>query len=145
MQYYDFEKYILDGGLDSYNRAVEIGLSLNDNYQIIKNDLISDIEKRNKNFNLEKLSKYLSEFVEKSKYDKFYNDKKEILDNMVIKFRKALNYYIELTPKLIDDFYGYSIGNMEIKLLNFSAGSYGETIDNKIFYVASARGKIING
>ena len=103
----EFLSYIKNYGFDTYNRTIEIALSLNNNYCIEEDNYIKEIEKNNSNFNKEKLQNLLKEFVVKSNYEEFYNSNKEY------------------DSKILSDFYGYSMGKNEIKLFNFVNGSFG--------------------
>ena len=132
----EFKDYILNGGLDTYNRTVDIGLSLNDDYEITTNEKITEICARNKIFNPTLLSKYLKNFCNKIDYDKFYLSFNNIQQNLIKEFRKALNTYVVFYPKIIENFFGYSKGTMKIIILNFSSGSYGMETENEIIYVS---------
>lgn len=132
----EFETYILKGGLDSYNRTVSIAFSLSDNYEIVKNFEIEKIITRNSNFNPKQLSKFLQQFVEKSGYEHFYKSFGPLQQKLVTNFRQTLDVYGPFDSSIIEDFFGYSKGFMEIVLLNFSNGSYGMLLDNHIIYVS---------
>ena len=121
----EFLSYIKNYGFDTYNRTIEIALSLNDNYCIEEDNYIKKIEKNNSNFNKEKLQNLLKGFVVKSNYEEFYNSNKEYYKFLIEKFSKSLNHYKEYDSKILSDFYGYSMGKNEIKLFNFVNGSFG--------------------
>ena len=136
----EFEEYMLNNGLDSYERCVEIALSLDENYNIISNSKIDSIKNYNKNFNERLLSKYLKEFVLRSNYEDFFKSNQITYNELIMKFNTALNTYIEFDKKIITDFFDCTLENIEIKLLNFSGGSCG-IIDNNndVVYVEGIR------
>lgn len=131
----EFEQYIKNGGLNSYNRSISIANSLNEQYEVIVNSDIQSLQKR-PNFDAIKLSNYLKEFVEKSGYEKFYESFEPLRSELLQEFNQALNHFVKFEPSLIEDFYGYKIAPMEIILLNFSRGSYGMIFEKSIAYVA---------
>lgn len=137
----EFENYIINGGLDSYDRTVRIAFSLNDDYEVVMNDEIKKIARDNKSFDCFKLSLFLKEFVEKMNYEDFYNSFKSTHIMLIEKFKEVLNIYGKTNFKLIEDFFGYSIGYMEIVLCHFSNGSYGMTFCDHITYVSCIMNK----
>ena len=130
-------EYIKNGGLDTYNRTVDISDSLDENYKIIENEKIKKISSNNKNFNKDKLDMLLNEFIVKSNYEKFYENHKCYYNQVVEIFKKSLNYLTQYDDKMITDFYGYKINDFQIKVFNFTRGSFGMEFDNKITYIAN--------
>ena len=121
----DFIIYIKNGGLDTYNRTLDIALSINENYEISYNEKIKRIEENNPNFSFSQLKIFLKDFTNNANYEQFYASHKEIHNLVIKKFNEALNKYIVFDNKILTDFYGYSIGKLEIVLTNFINGSFG--------------------
>ena len=130
-------EYIKNGGLDLYNRTVDISDSLDKNYNIIENEKIKKISSNNKNFDKDKLNRLLNEFIIKSNYEKFYEDHKSYYDEVVNVFKKSLNYLVDYDDKMLTDFYGYKLNDFQIIVFNFTRGSFGMDFDNKITYIAN--------
>lgn len=130
-------EYVRNGGLDTYNRTADISDSLDENYKIRENVKIKKISLRNKNFNKDILEHLLKEFVVKSNYEKFFEDHKNYYEKIVNIFEKSLNYIIKYDDKMITDFYGYKLNDFQIKVFNFTRGSFGMDFDNKITYIAN--------
>lgn len=125
--------YIKEYGISlDYNQAAYLALSLDDNYNIIENDSLKEkVINNNQNYNKEKIERLLKEFVFKSNYEEFFNNHKALYDNIIKSFKD--NNIID--EKIITDFYGYKLGNMCIKLYNFTSGSQGIMIDNNQYYI----------
>lgn len=121
----EFIEYIRNGGLDTYNRSVEIALSLDYNYNVVEDGYIKKIKNTNTNFNQIKLEKLLKRFVKKSNYNDFYLKHKNFYNFLIDKYREALNKYVIFDESLLTNFYGYKKGNMNIILYNFTQGSFG--------------------
>ncbi len=126
--------YIKLGGFDTFDRTASIALLLDENYNL--DNKINNICV-NKNFNKEKLEVLIKEFVKNSNYEEFYNDHKNYYEEVKKIFNSKLNKYINFNEKLLTDFYGYKLTDFEIKLYDFTIGSFGLNIDNKIIYVAN--------
>ena len=133
------KEYIKNGGLDTYNRTLEIALSLDENYNLSNNEYIELIEEKNKNFDSKRLSDLLKEFVSVSNYEQFYSNKREYYDYAIDEFKKSINKYSSFDEKIITDFFGYKIGEFEVKIFNFSMGSFGCQFNDKIVYVANMK------
>lgn len=131
----EFEDYILNGGLESYNRCVELAFHLDKDYNFINIENIDNQILKYKKVNFEILENHLKEFVKKSNYEQFYESNKDYYDFIIEKFQAALNLYEQFSFDKIINFYGYKKGNMAIKLLNFSSGSYGHTLNGDLIYV----------
>ena len=121
----DFILYIKNGGLDTFNKTLDIALSINNNYEIEYNEKIKKIEENNPNFNFLKLNSFLKSFTTNARYDQFYDNHKKIYNFVIEKFRESLNKYTVFDEKILSDFYGYSIGKLGIVLTNFINGSFG--------------------
>lgn len=130
-----FIDYIKNYGLDSYSGTVRIALALNDNYEVVENENIINIKETNSVFNSALLANYLNEFISKSNYNDFYNSTLEDRNYIINELHKAINYYGIFSPNIIESFYGYSKGKMNIIIANFSQGSYGENDENGSTYV----------
>lgn len=129
--------YIRNGGLDTFNRTLEIALSIDTEYNIVENDYIIQRRKNNKKFDSYRLSKLLKEFVQSASFDEFYNNHIEYYKKVIDLFQLSLNKYVHFDEKMITDFYGYKLGEFEIKIYNFSRGGFGNQFGNKIIYVAN--------
>ena len=71
----ELKEYIKQMGLDTYERTLHIALSLNENYKVIEDFYIKKIRENNKNFDANKLSFFLRQFVEKADFDNWYDYK----------------------------------------------------------------------
>ncbi len=127
--------YIKEYGISTdYNQPAYIALSMDDNYNIIENDDLKErVIKINSKFNKEKIETLLKDFVLKSNYEEFYNKHKPLYDKIIESFKESMNNNFE--GNIILDFYGYKLGNMSIKLYNFTTGSQGILIDNNQYYI----------
>lgn len=130
--------YIKNGGMDTYNRTVEIAISLDDHYAIIETDEIKNIEKTNLFFNREILERLIKEFVEKSSYEKFFDNYKNAFDHVINKYRASLNKYVVFNEEIMAEFYGQK-KNMQIILINFINGSFGLENNDSIINVQCVR------
>lgn len=129
--------YIRNGGLDTFNRTLEIVLSIDNEYNVVKNEYTLQRKKNNKNFDSDRLSKLLKDFVQSANFEEFYNAHIRYYKKVIDLFELALNKYIHFDEKIITDFYGYKMGEFEIKIYNFSRVGFGNQFGNKIIYVAS--------
>ena len=130
-------EFIKNGGFDTFNRTAEIAFSLDDSYNIISNDFIRKIKEKNNVFDINKITILLNDFVQKSGYEEFYLNHKSYYDEIVKIFNEKLNKYVTFDETLITDFYGYKVGNFQIKLFNFTRGSFGMNFDDNIMYIAN--------
>lgn len=126
----ELKEYIKQMGLDTYERTLHIALSLNENYKVIEDFYIKKIRENNKNFDANKLSFFLRQFVEKADFDNFFNEHQIFYNEQIKKFYEALNYYNKFDSKLLEEFYGFKIGKSEILLFNFVNGSFGYCKDD---------------
>lgn len=133
----EFKKYIINYGMSgSWEIPAVIALSLDENYNIIENEYLNLYVKKNMpNYNKEELEKNLKKFVMKSNYEKFYTNHNLFYSNIVNEYKKSMNEFNVFDKNVIENFYGYKIGNMEIKLYNFTTGSCGILVDKNIYYI----------
>lgn len=129
--------YIKNGGFDTYNRTAEIANSLDENYNIKEDENIKKIIKNNKNFDKNKLELLLKDFVINSNYKKFYDEHSKYYNEVIELFKQKLNKFVKFDEKIIIDFYGFKLGDFQVKLFNFTLGSFGAKFDNKITYIAN--------
>lgn len=127
--------YIKEYGISTdYNQPAHIALSMDDNYSIIQNDdLTESVIKRNPKYDKEKIEKLLKEFVLKSNYEEFYNNHKPLYDRIINSFKESMNNNFD--ENILLDFYGYKLGDMSVKLYNFTSGSQGILIDDNQYYI----------
>lgn len=112
-----------------------IALSLNENYNVIENDCLNQYVKDYiPNFNKENLENYLKEFVLKSNYEEFYVKHKSFYSNILEEYKKSMSKYNVFNENIIEDFYGYKLGNMKINLYNFTTGSMGILVGDNQYY-----------
>lgn len=121
----EFTEYIAAGGLDTYNRTIEIALSLDESYHICDTKEIAYIEKRTPQFQKQFLEEKLREFVEAAGFEDFWAEKRGLLDRAVNAYRTALCTKAEFDEQTFSDFYGYELGKLRVILYNFSLGGYG--------------------
>lgn len=121
----EFVEYIAEGGLDTYNRTIEIAFSLDKFYHIGDTKEIVYIESRNPRFNKSFLQKELCEFVKKADFDGFFDEKKGLLAEAIEAYRVALCSKAEFDEQIFSEFYGYSLGKYKVILYNFAHGGYG--------------------
>ena len=126
--------YIKSGGFDTYDRTASIALLLDEKYFL--NEKIKNICV-NPSFNKEKLEVLLQKFVKDSNYEEFYNNHKSYYEELKKLFKNKLNKYVTFDEKLLTDFYGYKLNDFEIKLYDFTIGSFGLNISNKTIYIAN--------
>ena len=131
----EFEDYILNGGLQSYGRCADIALHMDDNYNIIERDTLDEVLLNDENVNINKLEVYIREFVKSTNYDEFIKSNDDYYNFVIKKFYETLNCYKKVNINEIIDFYGYKKGEMNVLLLNFSKGSYGQTYKGDSYYI----------
>ena len=133
----DFIDFIRNYGLaKDWNQPAHIALSLDDDYNVVENEFLKEsVILKNNEFNKEKLEKLLKEFVRNSNYEEFYNNHKDLYDNIINEFKKTMSLSGAIRTDVITEFYGYKIGNMSIKLYNFTTGSMGLLIDDNHYYI----------
>lgn len=124
----DFDKYILSGGLGSGISSVSLALNLDDNYNISN---ASKLSLEDKNINVELAQRYIKDFVTKSDYESFVLKNKELLDNTCLKYKASINKYVEFSPEMLENFFGYKIGQTNVILINFSNENYYYSPDKK--------------
>lgn len=124
--------YIKQGGLDTYDRTIWIGLALDDSYRMVVSDEIRTIQRRNPNFSVEQLERLLQDFVKKSEYESFYEEQQEVLNRVVEAYKTGLKESGNFDADVLVDFYGYRIGEFKIGLLNYIRGGFGMHIGNNI-------------
>lgn len=132
----EFKEYIMNFGLDSYDRCIYIALSLNENYEIENNKDIEEIVKYNQNFNSKDLSKFIKEFVDKIDYENLFRKYENNRRNYIKEFEEMIDTKGESITGIIESFYGYSKGKMNIILAPFSRGNYGIKFNNEIYYIS---------
>lgn len=132
----EFKNYITNYGMSgSWATPAVIALSLDENYKIVESDdLHNTIEKYIRSYNKEKLESYLIEFVKKSNYEEFYTNHSLFYSNILEEYKKSMSSYNVFDENVIEDFYGYKLGNMNINLYNFTTGSMGILIGNNQYY-----------
>ena len=128
-------EYILDGGLESYNRCVDLALHIDYNYNIVNRQTLDDQLLKNPNVDLDKAERLFKEFVEKSNYEGFFKSNEEYYNFIIEKFNGAVNYYESYDFNKIINFYGYKKGEANIIQVNFSDGSYGPTYNGDLYYI----------
>lgn len=133
----DFKEYITAGGLETYNRTIEIALSIDERYRIRDTENIAYIEKRNPRFDKRSLEEKLREFVEASDFEGFWTDKKELLDRAANAYGTALCSKARFDERTLSDFYGYELGKPRVVLYNFALGGFGFTDGD---YIVNAQG-----
>lgn len=133
----EFKEYIAAGGLDTYNRTIEIAFSLDENYHICDTEKIAYIEKRTPQFNKGFLEEKLREFVGASDFESFWESKRELLDRAAEAYRTALCAKAEFDERTFFDFYGYQPCGLRVILYNFSLGGYGMRV---VDFVVNAQG-----
>ena len=126
--------YIKSGGFDTFDRTASIALLLDEKYYLDKK--INDICV-NPNFNKEKLEELIQKFVKDSYFQEFYKNHKNYYEEVKNLFKNKLNKYVTFDEKLITDFYGYKLNDFEIKLYDFTIGSFGLNINNRTIYIAN--------
>ena len=133
----DLFQYIKDYGMNGdWNQPAIIALSMDENYNIVNNDfLFNQVVMKNKNFDRVKLEKVLKEFVLKSNYDNFFDKHTNFYNKIVNSYKESMSKYKEFDENFILDFYGYRLGNLSIKLYNFTSGSQGLLIGQNQYYV----------
>ncbi len=133
----EFIDFIKNYGLASnWNQPAFIALSLDENYNIVENkELRENVALKNDKFNKEKLERLLKEFVVNSNYEDFYNNHKFFYDNIVNEYKKSMSKYNVFDENVIQDFYGYKLGEMNIKLYNFTTGSMGILMGDSQYYI----------
>ena len=130
----DLINYIKLGGFDTYDRTASIALLLDEKYCL--DEKINDIC-ISKNFNKKKLEALIQRFVKESNYEEFFKSHKNYYEEVKNLFKNKLNKYVIFDEKLITDFYGYKLNDFEIKLYDFTKGSFGLNINNKSIYIAN--------
>lgn len=126
----NLKEYIKKGGFDTYNRTVEIALSLDENFNIINNAFIEEINTNNENFDANQLSNLLKEFVNNAHFDAFFNNQKNYYEEAIKKFKYFLNFYSDFNEEMLTKFYGYQLSDSTVILYNFSFGGYGINCDD---------------
>lgn len=121
----DFIEYIANGGLDTYNRTIEIAFSLDEFYHICDTKEIAYIEKRTPQFNKLFLEEKLRKFVEEADFEGFWEEKRELLERAAVAYRTALCTRAKFDEQIFMDFYGYELGKLQVILYNFALGGYG--------------------
>ncbi|MDE7194137.1 MAG: DUF4932 domain-containing protein [Oscillospiraceae bacterium] len=121
----EFKEYIAAGGLDTYNRTIEIAFALDESYHIRDTEEIAHIEKRTPQFNKGFLEEKLREFVKASDFESFWESKRELLDRAAEAYRTALCTKAEFDERTFFDFYGYELGKLRVILYNYALGGYG--------------------
>ena len=129
--------YIKNYGINgNWNQPCFIALSMDDNYNIIENEsLIKEVINKNDIFDKNKVERLIKEFVDKSKYEVFYNNHKDFYEKIIKSYKESMSKFNIDIDTYIEDFYGYKVGNMCIKLYNFSSGSMGVVINNDQYYI----------
>lgn len=129
--------YIQSYGMNgNWNQPAYIALSLDDNYNIVENkNFIKEIIEKNETFDKSKVERLLKDFVIKSNYEFFYNNHKPFYDKIIKSYKEAMNKYNVFDGSFIINFYGYKVGNMLIKLYNFTSGSMGIVIGDNQYYI----------
>lgn len=131
----EFVEYIKNGGLDTFNRSVEIALAIDDNYNIVEDEYLKKIKQNNPNFDKTILEKLLKSFVNRSHYDEFYEQHESFYQYLIDQYKKALSKYVEFDESLLNRFYGYSKGKMKIILYNFTQCSFGYCTSKELINV----------
>lgn len=121
----DLIEYIANGGLDTYNRTIEIAFSLDEFYHICDTKEIAYIEKRTPQFNKQFLEEKLRKFVEEADFEGFWEEKRELLKRAAEAYRTALCIRAKFDEQTFMDFYGYELGKLQVILYNFALGGYG--------------------
>ena len=131
----EFEDYIINGGLHSYNRCVDLALHMDDEFNIIDKDTL-DYQLLNSNkVDIDKIEQFIKEFVSKSSYNDFFSSNNGYYKSVIDKYYEAINHYGKIDVNKLIDFYGYKKGEMNVLLLDFSNGSYGCTYGQDLFFV----------
>ena len=84
------------------------------------------------------LSRLLKEFVIKSNYEEFYKNHYPIFEELIKKYKTALNKYVTFNEDIITNFYGYKIKKFKIYLFNFVNGSFGINLEESIYNLNSS-------
>lgn len=124
----DFEVFIINNGFGTYHKTAELALSLDNEYNLHNNGVNKTKQE------LETISNYIKDFVEKSNYEEFYKNHKNYYDEIKKQFYENLNMYMRFNSKMLEDFYGFSIGNLNILLNNFG-GNFSIKINDENNYV----------
>ena len=129
--------YIKSYGMNgNWNQPAYIALSLDENYNIVENEtLTKEVIVQNEKFDKNKVERLLKEFVSKSSYEDFYNKHKPLYDKIINAYQESMSKYNAFDNNFIQDFYGYQVGNMSIKLYNFTTGSMGALINDDQYYI----------
>lgn len=132
----EFEEYIRSGGLDSYGRTVDIVLSMNSDYQVSDTPEVRAIAKANPLFNLEKLNAFLKEFTDKAEYEGFCDLNQQVYDIAASAYMEVLNANETSIDRVLEDFYGYSLGEMKVILCSFISGCFGMQREGELINVS---------
>ena len=120
----------------NWNQPAYIALSLDENYNIISNEtLVKEVIMENDEYDKNKIERLLKEFVLKSNYEEFYNSHKSFYEKIIKSYKESISKYNPFDDNFIQDFYGYKVGNMSIKLYNFTSGSMGTLINDNQYYI----------
>lgn len=133
----EFEKYIIKGGLGRAEESVNIALHLNQNYGFNDYNFIND-----PNVNLHELATHLKVFVNKSKFEEFFENHKSYYRDINAKYKAALILNGTPDQSLLKKQFGYYFGNITVKLFNFSTNSYALKIGNDVIYANSFQNNI---
>lgn len=66
--------------------------------------------------------------------NEFYVKHKSFYSNILEEYKKSMSKYNVFNENIIEDFYGYKLGNMKINLYNFTTGSMGILVGDNQYY-----------
>lgn len=133
----ELTEYIAAGGLDTYNRTIEIAFALDESYHIRDTEKIAYIEKRTPQFDRRFLEEKLREFVEAANFEGFWEENRELLERAAEAYRTALCTGAEFDERTFLNFYGYELGKLRVILYNYALGGYGMEVGK---FVVNAQG-----
>ena len=127
--------YIKNYGFGTYSQSAEIALCLDDDYNLKIDNNVKEISEKNFNFDKDKIEILLKRFVKNSNYEEFYKNHQNLYNNIIDSFKKSMSKYAVFESDFISDFYGYKLGEMCVKLYNFTSGSMGILKDEYQYYI----------